>query len=103
IGNIPVVIEAIREKKSPYTFIEVMSCPGGCLGGGGQPIPRNMSKIKKRQQGIYEVDRGKKLRCSHENLSVQQLYTEFLEHPGSHKSHQYLHTHYHSRKKGELK
>lgn len=99
IGNVDAVIKDIQEGKSPYTFIEVMSCPGGCVGGGGQPIPRDESKVRMRQQGLYEIDRSKKYRSSHENPSIIQIYKEFFEKPGSHKAHELLHTEYHSRSK----
>ncbi len=97
IGNVDPVIKDIKDGFSPYSFIEVMACPGGCVAGGGQPLPRTNEKIKQRQQGVYEIDRVKKLRCSHDNKSIQTLYSEFLEKPGSHKAHELLHTKYHAR------
>ena len=77
-----------------------MSCPGGCIGGGGQPYHHgNMSIIKKRQMAIYAEDRGKTLRKSHDNPYIKKLYEEFLGQPNSEKSHHLLHTHYVKREK----
>jgi NADP-reducing hydrogenase subunit HndD len=92
------VEEAIKNNKPvPYHFIEVMACPGGCVGGGGQPYMITDEIRKQRAKGLYDEDAGLKIRCSHENLHVQQLYKEFLEKPLSHKSHELLHTKYVSR------
>lgn len=82
-----------------YHFIEIMCCPGGCIGGGGQPIPTNNEIREKRVAGIYNADKAMTLRKSHENPAVQALYKEFLGKPLSHKSHQLLHTHYTARSK----
>jgi len=76
-----------------------MACPGGCLGGGGQPIPTNEEIRKKRTQAINEEDANMPKRKSHDNEEVQLLYKEFLGAPNSHKSHELLHTHYTKRKK----
>jgi iron-only hydrogenase group A len=97
IGNIDPLIKDIKEGRSPYSFIEVMACPGGCVAGGGQPLPKDNEKIKMRQQGLYDIDRTKKIRLSHENEAVKALYEEFLKEPGGHKAHEYLHTTYHKR------
>ncbi|PKL13035.1 MAG: ferredoxin, partial [Spirochaetae bacterium HGW-Spirochaetae-6] len=97
IGNIDPIIRDIKEGKSPYAFVEVMACPGGCVAGGGQPIPRVEDKIRQRQQGVYNIDRSKRLRLSHDNPAIQVLYSEYLEKPGSHKAHDILHTDYHPR------
>jgi len=94
IGNIDPIMKDIEAGTSPYSFIEVMTCPGGCVGGGGQPLPRSNTKIKKRQQGLYEIDQNKKLRCSFESPAIQQIYKEYFEQPGSKKAHTLLHTHY---------
>lgn len=77
-----------------YHFIEIMACIGGCIGGGGQPISRDPDYLKKRKDGLYKDDKNMKLRKSHKNPAIQQLYKEFLEHPLSEKSHHYLHTHH---------
>lgn len=88
------LMEEIATGKSPYHFIEVMGCPGGCISGGGQPRPTNNQIRKKRIEAIYKEDEGKKLRKSHENPLVNTLYEEFLKEPLGHKSHELLHTHY---------
>jgi NADH-quinone oxidoreductase subunit G/[NiFe] hydrogenase diaphorase moiety small subunit len=76
-------------------FIEFMACPGGCLGGGGQPIPTNPAIRAARARAIYAEDMGLPLRKSHENAHVLKLYEEFLtDGPGGEVSHRYLHTHY---------
>jgi len=71
-----------------------MGCPGGCIGGGGQPRPNTDELKQKRFKAILKEDEGKKMRKSHENPSVKLLYEEFLEYPNSHKAHELLHTHY---------
>jgi NADH-quinone oxidoreductase subunit G len=88
------IMDEIKAGTSPYHFIEVMSCPGGCIGGGGQPIPSTVDKRKERINAIYEEDAGLPIRKSHENPEVKLLYEDFLEHPLGHKSHELLHTHY---------
>jgi len=75
-------------------FIEVMACPGGCLGGGGQPIPTNEKIRRKRTEAIYEEDMSMEIRKSHENPEIVGIYKEFLGEPNSHKAHELLHTHY---------
>ncbi|MEN6520983.1 MAG: NADH-dependent [FeFe] hydrogenase, group A6 [Armatimonadota bacterium] len=98
LGNAREVLEGIKSGKfADYHFIEIMCCPGGCIGGGGQPIPTNEEIRKKRAQAIYEEDEAMTVRRSHENPSVQKLYKEFLGEPLSHKSHELLHTHYTAR------
>ena len=93
------LLEQIKRGESPYHFIEVMGCPGGCISGGGQPRPVNDEIRTKRLQAIYQEDEGKKHRKSHENKDVMLLYREFLGNPLGHKSHEYLHTTYIPRKK----
>jgi iron-only hydrogenase group A len=88
------IMKMTREGKAPYHFVEIMACPGGCIGGGGQPIPTNMEIRKKRMKAIYSEDEHKLLRKSHENPDVIAIYKEFLDQPNSHKSHELLHTHY---------
>ncbi len=88
------IMEKVKSGKMEYHFIEIMACPGGCLGGGGQPIPTNAKIREKRAKAIYEEDMGKKIRKSHENPEVIQVYKDFLGSPNSHKSHELLHTHY---------
>ena len=84
----------IAEGKSPYHFIEVMACPGGCIGGGGQPIPTTDVIRQKRIDAIYREDAGKPVRKSHENPEIVKIYEDYLEKPLGHKSHKLLHTHY---------
>ncbi|MGC8764939.1 MAG: [FeFe] hydrogenase, group A, partial [Brevinematia bacterium] len=88
------LMEQAASGKSPYHFIEVMGCPGGCISGGGQPRPTNNEIRQKRLEAIYKEDEGKPKRKSHENPFIIQLYKEFLGEPLGHKSHELLHTHY---------
>ncbi len=97
LKNIDSFLDDIRSGKSEFAFIEVMACPGGCINGGGQPLPADPEKVKKRAEAIYEIDRATARRCSHQNSSIQKLYQEFLGEPNSHKSHELLHTHFVSR------
>nr|WP_319398636.1 NADH-dependent [FeFe] hydrogenase, group A6 [uncultured Carboxylicivirga sp.] len=100
LGNARKLLEDIKAGKSQFHAIEIMACPGGCIGGGGQPYHHgNMEILKKRQKAIYEEDKGKALRKSHENPFIQKLYAEFLGEPCGHKSHELLHTHYYDKKK----
>ena len=78
-------------------FVEVMTCPGGCVGGGGQPYGTDTEKIKKRTHELYNIDDAAMLRVSHANPEVLQIYEEFFGEPNSHKAHELLHTHYHQR------
>lgn len=94
LHNIDDFLEDVKQGKSDYHFIEVMACPGGCINGGGQPLPSTPEKVQKRMDAIYEIDRSLPKRCSHYNDSIKKLYEEFFEKPGSEKSHKYLHTHY---------
>ncbi|NLT13683.1 MAG: hypothetical protein GXY05_05005, partial [Clostridiales bacterium] len=84
----------VASGQSPYHFIEIMGCPGGCITGGGQPRSNDPEVRKKRLEALYVEDESKELRKSHENPYVTALYKEFLEYPNSHISHKYLHTHY---------
>jgi len=88
------IMRDVRAGKSPYHFVEIMACPGGCIGGGGQPIPTSMEIRKNRMKAIYSEDEHMVLRKSHENPDVIAIYKEFLDKPNSHKSHELLHTHY---------
>ncbi len=94
LKNISKILDKIREGETPYHFIEVMACPGGCVNGGGQPLPAAPEKLRKRTEAIYEIDRSFAKRCSHHNESLQKLYQDFLGEPNGHKSHALLHTHY---------
>lgn len=93
------LMDQIAKGESPYHFIEVMGCPGGCISGGGQPRPTTPEIRKKRLEAIYREDEGKILRKSHDNEDIQKLYEEFLKEPNGHKSHDLLHTHYTQRGK----
>jgi len=99
LTNAKQVMQTVKDGKADWHFIEVMACPGGCLGGGGQPIPTTPEIRQKRAEAIYAEDEGMPIRKSHENPEVQQIYKEFLGEPLSHKSHELLHTHYHKRKR----
>ena len=92
--NAKKVMDAVKEGKSEYHFIEIMACPGGCLGGGGQPIPTNPEIRKKRAKAIYAEDEGMPIRKSHQNPEVLKIYEDFLGEPLGEKSHQLLHTKY---------
>jgi iron-only hydrogenase group A len=94
LANAQKLLDLVREGKANYHFIEVMCCPGGCIGGGGQPFPTSEEIRKKRAEAIYLQDRELPIRKSHENPVVNQLYKEFLGEPLGHKSHELLHTHY---------
>ncbi len=99
LTNAKKLMEAVKEGKASYHFIEIMACPGGCLGGGGQPIPTSSEIREKRAEAIYAEDEGLALRKSHENPEVVEIYKEFLGEPLGHKSHALLHTHYKPRKR----
>lgn len=94
-----VLLEEIKKGTSPYHFIEIMGCPGGCISGGGQPRPVNDEIRLKRLEAIYREDEGKPVRKSHENKDIKLLYREFLGAPLGHKSHELLHTFYTPRNK----
>ncbi len=100
LGNARKLLEDIQSGKSHFHAIEIMSCPGGCIGGGGQPYHHSDSSIlKKRAAAIYREDKNKTLRKSHENPYILKLYEEFLGTPMSEKAHHLLHTHYFDRSK----
>ena len=88
------LMKAVREGRASYHFVEIMACPGGCIGGGGQPIPTNQEIRAKRVVAIYSEDEHMMLRKSHEHPEVVAIYREFLGKPNSHKAHELLHTHY---------
>ncbi|MEI8115659.1 MAG: NADH-dependent [FeFe] hydrogenase, group A6 [Bacteroidia bacterium] len=96
LGNAKKIIEAMRAGEE-FHFIEVMTCPGGCIGGGGQPRFTTNEIRNKRIGAIYAEDEGKQLRKSHENPEIIQIYEEFLKQPLSHLSHELLHTKYFDR------
>lgn len=88
------IMDNIRAGTSEYHFIEVMACPGGCLSGGGQPIALDKEFRLNRKEAIYNCDKSLKLRKSHENPAIKELYTSWLGEPLGEVSHKYLHTHY---------
>ena len=92
LANARRVVEDIRSGKAQYDFVEIMACPGGCAGGGGQPMFDGCELAEERGQVLYGLDRANKLRFSHENPDVAALYKDFLEKPLSHKAHELLHT-----------
>ena len=99
LKNVEYVLNKIRNAKNqgkelPYHFVEVMACPGGCIGGGGQPYGVTDELRKARTEGLYSEDRDQVIRYSHENPYVKKLYDEFLGEPNGEKSHHLLHTHY---------
>ena len=93
LGNARKLMDAVKEGKARYHFIEVMACPGGCIGGGGNPV-KNWKKMEHRVQAVYNTDLHLSLRKSHENPAVKQLYHDFLGKPNSNTAHRLLHTHY---------
>ncbi|MCD6461111.1 iron hydrogenase small subunit [bacterium] len=100
LKNAKILMEQVEAGTSPYHFIEIMGCPGGCVGGGGQPyaganaIPLDEEIIKLRAKALYTIDEKKVIRKSHRNPEIQHIYKEFLGKPLSEVSHKYLHTHY---------
>ncbi len=99
LANARKLLQQIREGNSPYHFIEIMACPGGCIMGGGQPIKSAKTRMSVdvaglRRAAIYSIDEASTIRKSHENPVMKMLYDEFLEKPGSHVAHKYLHTTY---------
>ncbi|MFH1119338.1 MAG: NADH-dependent [FeFe] hydrogenase, group A6 [Bacteroidota bacterium] len=99
LANARALMEKVKSGEAAYHFIEIMGCPGGCLGGGGQPIPTSPEIRKKRAEAIYSEDAEMVIRKSHENPEVTEIYSEFLGEPLGHKSHDLLHTHYKPRKR----
>ena len=97
LANAERLIQKVQAGEARYHFIEVMACPGGCIGGGGQPRFTTNEVRLARMKAIFSEDEGKQLRLSHENPSVALLYRDFLGQPLSEKSHHLLHTHYHAR------
>ena len=100
LANTHRLLEEIRAGVRTYHFVEVMACPGGCLGGGGQPYPpagvepMDREFYARRASGLYAIDEKKERRKSHENPQIKRLYAEFLISPLGEKSHALLHTHY---------
>jgi iron-only hydrogenase group A len=103
LNNAKVLLDKVAANKDAFQVIEVMACPGGCIGGGGQPYPPEGLKVldpellRKRASALYAIDAGKKLRKSYENPSIDELYDTYLGGPGSERAHELLHTHYHAK------
>jgi len=97
LGNAHRLMENMKSGKSTYHFVEIMTCPGGCIGGGGQPRLTTDAVRKSRIKAIYKEDATKKVRKSHENPKIKQIYGEFLNMPLGEKSHHLLHTEYEKR------
>lgn len=99
LANARKIMDLVREGKADYHFIEIMACPGGCVNGGGQPIVEakirnNMDVRAERAKGLYTLDKNAKIRKSHENPVIKELYKSYLGQPGSDKAHHILHTSY---------
>ncbi|MCX5671190.1 MAG: [FeFe] hydrogenase, group A, partial [Planctomycetota bacterium] len=94
LANARKLLDQIRDGRKDLHFIEVMTCPGGCINGGGQPLKADLEAVKARMQALYKIDREERVRVSHKNSEVQRLYKEFLGQPLGQKSHELLHTHY---------
>ncbi len=92
LGNTRSLLQKIEQGKAHYDFVEVMACPGGCVGGGGQPIHDGKEMAFERGKNLYYLDKNAKIRFSHENPDVLKLYEEYFEEPMSHKAHMLLHT-----------
>lgn len=97
LANVRALLEEIRNGRSDLHFIEVMTCQGGCISGGGQPIGSDEKDVKARAKTIYEIDEKDNLKVAHENPQIIELYQKFLETPGSEKSRQLLHTNFRKR------
>ncbi len=103
LGNARKLMEEIKSgARKDLHFIEIMTCPGGCINGGGQPFARNKVAIAERMRALYNIDATEKIRVSHNNKAVQQLYKEFLGKPLGEKSHHLLHTKYAKRKVSDI-
>lgn len=102
LTNAKLLLDRVKAGE-PFHVIEVMACPGGCVGGGGQPYPPEGVKVldpdllRRRAGALYAIDSGKKLRKSYENPAIEEVYSNFLGGPGTEKAHELLHTHYHAR------
>jgi NADP-reducing hydrogenase subunit HndD len=103
LTNAKVLLDKVKAGKEQFHVIEVMACPGGCIGGGGQPYPPEGVKVldpellRLRASALYSIDSKKKLRKSYENPAIEEVYSSFLGGPGTEKAHQLLHTHYHAK------
>ncbi len=94
LGQARKLVEEIKAGRKDLQFIEVMTCPGGCINGGGQPRRADIESVKARMSALHQIDKDSAQRVSHKNTQVKRLYDEFLGAPLGHKSHELLHTHY---------
>ncbi|MBN1183023.1 MAG: iron hydrogenase small subunit [Bacteroidales bacterium] len=97
LANADKLIKEIKQGRSDIHFIEIMTCPGGCLNGGGQPIGAEEGALKARMKCLYDIDRKETIRTSHGNPQIKEIYSKYLEKPLGEKSHHLLHTHYRRR------
>ena len=101
LGNAKKILDELKENPKAYDAVEVMACPGGCIGGGGQPIPTSSEIRKQRAEALYQIDKEKENRLAHKNPDVQKIYEEFLNNDKT--VHQVCHTSYNAKLKGEIK
>ena len=94
LSNARMIAERVRAGDAPWDFIEIMACPGGCAGGGGQMFGYDPQRIEQRIKSIYALERSRTVRLSYKNPAIKAVYTEFFGEPGSHKAHELLHTAY---------
>ncbi len=100
LGNARKLLEKVELGEEQFHAIEIMSCPGGCIGGGGQPFHHGDEHVlEMRRRAIYNEDRNKIIRKSHQNPAILKLYADYLDKPLSEKAHKLLHTHYFKRNK----
>ena len=94
LGSARALLDEIKAGRKDIHFIEVMTCPGGCIAGGGQPYGTDLEKVKARMRALYKIDRDETINRSHQNRAVKRLYDEVLGRPLGDRSHHLLHTHY---------
>jgi iron only hydrogenase large subunit-like protein len=97
LGNARTLLDKIKTGEKDLHFLEVMTCPGGCIAGGGQPIGTDTKILRSRMQTLYNIDQRENLRTSHNNPMIREIYDKYLEKPLSEESHRLLHTHYNKR------
>lgn len=98
LGNARKLLDSIKRGEKQFHFVEIMTCPGGCIAGGGQPFSQDPAVLRARMQSLYAIDTASALRTAHRNQSIIRLYEEHLGEPGSHTAHEMLHTGYEERK-----
>jgi NADP-reducing hydrogenase subunit HndD len=94
LSNARQIAEKVRAGESAWDFIEIMACPGGCAGGGGQLFGYDPQRVEERIKAIYALDKSRSVRLSYKNPAIVQIYKEYLKEPGSHRAHELLHTSY---------